>query len=524
MESLRKAISRASVPVGLISTIGGFIGDIIAPLGNFAPWIAVLSAIAAALLAPGFVALRRKQGAEAWDSPVAGGLIIATASTAVFTFWAFIFQVGPDNGYLAENISPIATVQAQLLNLQEDVTEIKETTGETATQVVSAATAQAQGFSDIQSALAALQAGKGTLIENPVTPQDWYSNARLYQLRGDTVNAIKSYEGYFQFNLEFVDPYLDYVALLKASEGIARTRQAISAQLDAHPENKTLDMIMATLLDVPEDRLERLEALTTRVPQYGPAFNELAKEYTRALGKSFAAALLAKQQAAFAQLFKLEEQQLFSQYYIDKKAAEEQLEAARSIVAGYAGSAARYGKVDIQIYNLPDGTRFNLSITDAVPQQILFNFDHPEPVTDTGRIASGGQTFPNYSVGPLTLPLGEHTFYMRYIDANGTPSQVFSKTFQILPIALTFFQMPIDFSTNTIPGNFSVGVLGAVESDVYTYHYSVDSDALTETVESIAMTNILVTGLKPGEHTLYVQAIASDGKKTEVVKFPFTVN
>jgi hypothetical protein len=97
----------------------------------------------------GFLSLRRKQGALAWDSPVAGGLLIAAASTLIFGGWSIIFAAGPEKGYLAENVAPIAEMQAQLLNLQEDVTLIKETTGDTATQVAAIATAQAEGSEDI---------------------------------------------------------------------------------------------------------------------------------------------------------------------------------------------------------------------------------------------------------------------------------------------------------------------------------------------------------------------------------------
>jgi uncharacterized membrane protein len=72
MEQLRKAILRAAAPVSLISAVGGFVGDIIAPLGNFAPWILLISLVVAVIALFGFLALRRKQGALAWDSPVRG--------------------------------------------------------------------------------------------------------------------------------------------------------------------------------------------------------------------------------------------------------------------------------------------------------------------------------------------------------------------------------------------------------------------------------------------------------------------
>jgi hypothetical protein len=114
---------------------------------------------------------------------------------------------------------------------------------------------------------------------------------------------------------------------------------------------------------------------------------------------------------------------------------------------------------------------------------------------------------------------------MQYVDANGTASPVYSKSFRVDPIAVIFQQEPPDFSTNTIPGTFLVGILGAKLEDaiLYTYQYSVDTDSLSETLEGFAMSTIQVTGLRPGEHRLYIRATAADGTQTELVQFPFTV-
>ena len=86
-------------------------------------------------------------------------------------------------------------------------------------------------------------------------------------------------------------------------------------------------------------------------------------------------------------------------------------------------------------------------------------------------------------------------------------------------------QLPTDFSTNTIPGTFTVGILGDKIEDAkaYTYKYSLDDDSLSETLEGFGMGTIQVTGLTTGEHTLYIQATGADGKQTEVVEFPFEV-
>ena len=523
MEPVRKAVTRAATPVSIIGAVGGFIGDIVAPLGNFAPWVALVSLVFTLIGLFGFLSLRRKQGALAWDSPVAGGLLIAGASTLIFGGWSVLFAVGPERGYLAENIEPIAAIQAQLLNLQEDVTQIKETTGETAEQVAAIGTAQAEGFADIQEAFAALQMGEGTLVENPSTPQEWYSNARLYQLRGDTANAIKAYEGYFQFNLEYVDPLIEYSALLKATEGIARTRQIMTDMLNAQPGNLSLDLAVARLLDTPQERLERFAALSTRAPQYGPVFAELGDEYTRAIGSTPTQDLIQKQTDAFTTLFNLEEQQLFTRYYIDKLQAEERLESARKTLDAFANAQNAFSKTEIQIAQYYNGTQFIFIFAEmGSAQKILFDIDDPEPKTDTGRNASG---FANTLITPILLPVGEHTIYFQYIDANGSASEVYSKPFRVDPITVSFQQLPTDFSTNTIPGIFTVGILGDKIEDAkaYTYKYSLDEDSLSETLQGFGFGTIQVTDLKPGEHTLYIQATGADGQQTDVVEFPFTV-
>jgi tetratricopeptide (TPR) repeat protein len=524
MEALRKAILRAAAPVSVIGAIGGFVGDIIAPLGNFAPWVAGLSLLFALVLLMGFLSLRRKQGALAWDSPVAGGLIVASASTAIFGMWSVIFAVGPDRGYLAENVVPIATVQAQLLNLQEDVSEIKETTGQTATQVAVSATAQAQGFADIQSAFAALQSGQGTLVSNPTTPQEWYSNARLYELRGDTVNAIASYEGYLAFDLEYVDPFQRYVALLKATEGIARTRQIMTDRLNARPDSLTLELIAAQLLDARDERLARLEALAARAAQYGPVFHALGEAYTAAIGATATKDLLGKQSEAYTTLLKLEdEQQLFTRYYIDKALAEEQLENARKALAAFAGAQSALSNIDVQVTQYYNGTQFVIILPEiSTIQRLLFSIDDPQPKTDVGRSAAG---FVNNLITPFLIPVGDHTFYMQYVDSNSVTSEVISKPFRVDPVTVIFQQLPPDFSTNTIPGRFTVGILGAdlAQAVSYTYQYSVDNDSLSESLAGFAIGTIDVADLKVGEHVLYIQATAGDGTQTPAVQFPFTV-
>lgn len=543
-DSLRKAIARAAGPIGIIGAVGGFIGDIIQPLGNFAPYVAAFSVAGAVLAFVWLVYERRRKGHEFYDTLAAGLFVLFVGSAIIFAIWSLIFAAGPHNGYLASNIEPVADIQARVLGIERNVGEIKQTTELTATRVAessqvqvqqatrvaegltvqqAAATAQAQGFAGLQAQFASLQAGQA-LVQNPTTPQEWYSNARVYQLRGDTANAIQAYEGYLQFNLDYVDPYLEYTDLLKATEGIARTRERIDARYNARRDSTALDLVSARLLDSAADRLARYTALAARAPRFGPVFYELGLEYDRAVGVSPTADLLKKQGEAYSTLLKLEkEAQGYTGFFIDKALAEKNLAEATRRYEAFENARATIGKVDVQIYQYNDGVQILFILSESNAQKLLFSIDDPTPTHDTGKITVGDKTLVNQNITRVPLPVGEHTIYVQYIDANGTPSPVFSKTFRVNAVAVNVNQQPPDFSTNKIPVILGVAVVGAKIEDLFTYNYSIDSKALDQSQFGAGMAAITVPGLTPGDHVLYIQAVGADGKPTDLVEFPFTL-
>jgi hypothetical protein len=156
-------------------------------------------------------------------------------------------------------------------------------------------------------------------------------------------------------------------------------------------------------------------------------------------------------------------------------------------------------------------------------QKLLFSVDDPQPKTDTGKVTAGTYTGVNTVVGPVKLPLGDHTVYIQVIDANGVASPIANKKFRVEPIALNFNQQPPDFSTNTIPGVFTVGILDASPDQLFDVAYSIDSDKLDQTTKITIQSAIAVTGLKQGDHKLYIRATGLDGKQTPIVQCAFTV-
>ncbi len=539
---IRNAINKSAVPLGAIGAIGGFISDVMAPLGNLAPWVAGLSTLIFIGTIVAYIGMRRRPGMELGESFMPGFLVISGGSALVFIVWSIVLSNAPENGYLADNIEPIAQIQASLLGLEEDVAEIKETTAETAENVEAIATvqadvqetgeetadnvetiatAQAEGFADIQAAFAELQSSQ-SIIENPSTPQEWYSNARLYQLRGDTANAIAAYEGYFDFGLEYVDPYIEYSNLLKATEGIARTRQLFSDMLSEHPESQTLDMMLATLFDLPEDRLTRLEALAQRAPEYAPVFYELGQEYTSGLRANYTQNLRDKQAEAFDTLVQLEAQQRYSSLFIDKSLAQEKLDEAQLLVESYASVAAL--ELDFITFYSYEGITIIVVLPEGNVQELRFSLDDPNPTIATGTTSIGGNSFANTTIGPIPLEKGDHTLYVQYTDVTGVESDLFTYEYTIDDIVINYTQQPYDFSANGIPVIFTMAIVDSDPNGLYTFNYSVDADGLGEVIQGVGQAGVInIIPIEVGEHTLYVQATSPSGEKTDIVTFDFMV-
>ena len=78
-------------------------------------------------------------------------------------------------------------------------------------------------------------AQSGGIIEKPSRPEQFYHNARIYELGGDYLNARKSYNRYFSFKLDFLDPHLRYQTFLKVQEGLAGAREIYSAIYENEP-------------------------------------------------------------------------------------------------------------------------------------------------------------------------------------------------------------------------------------------------------------------------------------------------
>jgi hypothetical protein len=524
--SLVKGLARAAGPVGAVGAIGGFLSDVLLPLANFAPFIFVFSVIATIfsyiLL---FVVVQRRGQDKAFDSWAMGTLIASFFSAMIFGIWSVFLSIGPERGYLADNVEPIADIQARILNIEETVEQIEQTTGETATQVAQSATAQAEGFASLEQALANIQSGQQVIIESPSTPQDWYNNARIYQLRGDTGNAIKAYEGFIESSpdLEFMDPFEDYVDLINATQGITRGREIFQDLGNRFPTNRAIQVMLATLLDGTDARIARLTEIAGFNPQFGPAFFYLGQELDRKLRESLTNELLQRQQTAYQTLLGLEQAQQFSVFYVDKLRAQEKLDTAQLNYEAYSQTSDAFGNVGVDITVYSEGALFIMIFPEVTGQALYYGIDDPNPSIDNGTLEIAGNTYLNTTLGPIQVPVGEHVFYFKYVDKNGVESQVYEEAFTIPEVVVIFTASPPDFSTGARTGSFVFQVMYQDTAKEYTFNFSLDNPSLDQSLAGYAINTWEVADIAAGDHILYIQAVGADGSSTEVVEFSFTV-
>ncbi len=133
------------------------------------------------------------------------------------------------------------------------------------------------GLADLSESFSAL-AGAGGILPDPSTPEQFYHNARLFELKGDFGNARRAYLEYLRFGLDFVDPHLRFQQFLKVQEGREGAREVYEAIASRSPG--TIPRLAASLLWDREIRVARIEKFLETHPDFGPAYYLLSRDFS----------------------------------------------------------------------------------------------------------------------------------------------------------------------------------------------------------------------------------------------------
>ncbi|MEM0970844.1 MAG: hypothetical protein AAGJ31_15925, partial [Verrucomicrobiota bacterium] len=269
--SLRNVFQRTAAIAGVIGTVGGLISDVLQPLLPLANYL-FLGALTAAiilLLLAGLAQMSRR-----WALPAAVICLFLGVFCGVLKVLQDRNDEGQERGILASNIPALAAMQEQLGLIQKDVAEIKETTGRIE-EKTDAVLVKLEDMSEAFSGLAA----QGGIIPEPKTPEQFYHNARLYELNGDYGNARRAYLGYFKFDLPYLDPHLRFLQFLKVQEGPAGARE--SYQYIAQSAKGLPAQVASALLWDKDLRVEKLDGLREENPDSAAIAYLLSQDFSQ---------------------------------------------------------------------------------------------------------------------------------------------------------------------------------------------------------------------------------------------------
>jgi hypothetical protein len=261
---------------------------------------------------------------------------------------------------------------------------------------------------------------QGGLIDRPERPEQFYHNARLYELRGDSLNARRSYESLLVFDLDTIDPLLRYQGILKAQEGAAGAVRAFNARKPAKP-SPAFDAAASLLLD-DNERLAALRRIAEANPEYAPVFYLLSQQFSqKQLGQQSLGNKRDEKQA-LERFLQLARDGQFLKHFIDKELASAWLDDAEARLKPLAIIDQEPTKPPFVYTATRSGSGWGLyfNIPEAV-RQFLYQLDGEPGYTDNGL---GDYLDPRLNAPAakthIQLPptQGETTLRIQYQDIN----------------------------------------------------------------------------------------------------------
>ncbi|WFP76728.1 methyl-accepting chemotaxis protein [Mesorhizobium sp. WSM4906] len=480
---LRASLSRTGKWAGSVAFVSGAVSDVLNPLGPFAAYIALIAAVAAAIIAIAMV-LRLVLAAKAMPA-----LIFATSAAAIAGgVYGIQQETNSQNGVIATLVPAVAELQQSLGIVSEKVARIEQTVTETqktveqvkkSTDTVARKTdqiAQAEKQQTAQGAetqktveavkqttdtLAAGQqqqqvqaeklqatteqiaasidtiakgfaqlAAQGGAIADPKRPDEFYHNARVYELAGDMLNARRSYLAFAGFDVDAIDPYTRFATLLRVQDGKAGARE-VFGQLAEKAKAPAITLVHLLQFDDAQRR-DKLDAFITANPDYAPAYFLLAQEFSEDRLGSQTLADKRSEAQALTKFVSYEKDGGLLKYFVDQRELADWLDRSRSrlVALGDVLDPARFVPT-----LTPTRSNAGWSMTISLPEPataISWRLGDSGPFTDTGLMAINdqrtGKPMPNPSF-ELPDSTAATNIGIKYLDIRGRETGPFDIRF-----------------------------------------------------------------------------------------------
>ena len=299
-----------------------------------------------------------------------------------------------------------------------DTASIKQTTTATNQTI----TEVQQSSRRIEGSLDSIQQGfetlsqSGGVIQKPERPEQFYHNARIYEDRGDYLNARKSYNEFFKFQLEVLDPYLRYSTFLKVQEGRKGAIEVFSSLLGQFPTKS--GELAEILLEENPSRTKQLKSFTENNQEYIPAFYYLAEQYAeRSVGEQ-----TLEDKGLEREALSLVVPESLPKFYIDKALVSEIAQDAISRLKASSNLKTLIIENPVSLSgNLSNqGWMLNIQIAEAA-RNISYAFNAEGPFIDSGHLDYIDQRIGDKMPNPMiTLPndASQQSIFIKYKNIN----------------------------------------------------------------------------------------------------------
>lgn len=440
LQNLRAFIGRGAKISAPITAICGAIADLASTIGKFSLYLfiaALCTSILSGLL--WFLHYRRQFLLAAADGRMEASelaqlgernvwsVLFAFSIVASVVMGGFVvaekFSGGENKGVIATVVPGMDKVQESLFRVEKKIDAVQADT-----------TAIRTSVEEIAKRFDSLGA-TGGVIPNATTPEEHYHNARVHELGGNFAAARKEYSEYLSANLEVIDPWQSYAAMLKAQEGRAgaiETMRYFGDKLE--PRTVSYQSALASL-EEGDARLTKLQKLAADHPDYGPLAWLIAQEFSEARrGEQ----TLADQREEKEWLGKFREANAagkFERFFLDKKEAQKWIEQADARWAKLSSLPEKVleNPVTLTAQQSNSGWGVIFSLTDFRAKELFYKLDGKGDFQSSGHLPNKnpqtGQPMVNTFVALPNLAAGDHSMEVKYLDKNGQPNGPYTLKF-----------------------------------------------------------------------------------------------
>lgn len=437
LKNLRAFVGRGAKISAPITAVCGAIADLASTIGKFSLYLfifALCTALVSGLL--WFLHYRRQFVAAAADGTIqpaemaemgernVWSVMFAFSVVAAFVMGGFVvaekLSGGENKGVLATVVPGMDKVQESLFRIEGKVDAVKADTVAIRTDTSKIAAS----VEEIASRFDSL-AKTGGLIVGAKTPEEHYHNARIHELGGNFAAARKEYSEYLTANLELLDPWQSYAAMLKAQEGRAGAAETLRYFADKLEPRTVSYQTALALLEDGEPRIAKLQTLAAEHPDFGPLAFLLSQEYSEARRGD---QTLADQRVEKEWIEKFRAAHAagkFERYFLDKKEAQRWIETAEARWAKLSSVPGNVldNPVSLTAQQSNSGWAVMFQLSDFKAKELFYKLDGKGDFQSTGHLPyqnpQTGAPMINSMANLPGLAAGEHTVEVKYLDKNG---------------------------------------------------------------------------------------------------------